>query len=294
MNDNNDVLQRIRAEYKTFSKGQKRIADYIEQHYEKTTKMTATKLGEASNVSESTVVRFATQLGYEGYPEFQKALQKRIKNKINSVQRLMITYDELTEDDACEMVLKTDIENLKRTYEEMDKDAYKKAANMIVSSRHIYIVAGRSTNVLSEFIKHYLSYIIDDIRVVESGNIAETLEEMYSLGKEDTVIGISFPRYSANTSETLKYSKQTGAGIIAITDSDISPISSLADVCLYAKSDMASIADSLVAPLSVVNALITTVSMLKKEETIATMSRMEKLWAEYGVYGPDSGTVENE
>ncbi len=284
MEENMDILKRIRSEYKTFSKGQKRIADYIEEHYEKTSKMTATKLGEASNVSESTVVRFATQLGYEGYPEFQKALQKRIKNEINSVQRLTLTYDSLTEENACEMVLKTDIDNLKRTYEEMDPKAYMSAARMIAGAKRIFIVAGRSTNVLAEFLKHYLSYIIDDVRVVETGNLAETLEEIVNIGSEDVMIGISFPRYSANTFEALKYSRDLGAGIIALTDSDISPISNLSDVCLYAKSDMASIADSLVAPLSVTNALITTVSMLKKEETINTMSTMEKLWAEYGVY----------
>lgn len=279
-----DLLKKIEESYKTFSKGQKRIANYICENYDKAVNLTAARLGGIVGVSESTVVRFATELGFKGYPQFQKALEEIVKNRLNSIQRMALTDDRLDESDMIESVLRGDYENIKQTLEELNKEEFNKAVDTISRAKRIYIVGGRSSEILARFFYYYLNYIFDNVKMVSSNSLAESMEDVHRIGESDVIIGISFPRYSMDTVRVMEYSRKRGAVGVALTDSTASPMVEYARFNLFAQSNMASIADSLVAPLSVINALITALSLKNKEKVMTTMRTLENIWEEYGVY----------
>ncbi len=279
-----DLLERIQGSYKTFSKGQKRIANYVCDNYDKAVNLTAARLGSIVGVSESTVVRFATELGFKGYPQFQKALEEIVKNRLNSIQRMTLTTDRMDEREILDSVLRTDYDNIRQTQEAIDKDEFNRAVQMLSRADKIYIVGGRSSEALARFFGYYLNYIFDNVKMVSSNSLAESLEDVHRIGCKDVIIGISFPRYSLDTVRVMEYSKKRGARVIALTDSIVSPMVEFSECHLFAKSDMASIADSLVAPLSVINALITALTMRNREAVTKTMETLENIWDEYGVY----------
>ena len=268
MDTSADVLQLIEEAYKTFSKGKRYIADYICNNYDKAVDMTAARLGKIVGVSESTVVRFATELGFKGYPQFQKALGELVKQRLSSVQRISLAYERLSESpDLISSVLHNDIQNLKHTEEMFDRDA-----------RKIYVIGGRSCSTLASFLNYYLSYIFDDVRLIRSDSVTESIEEIHRIGEQDVILAISFPRYSVKTIQTVSFAKNRKAKIIAITDGEQSPLAKYADCSIYAGSDMVSFVDSLVAPLSVVNALLAALSMRYKDSVTDTMLSMESIW----------------
>lgn len=279
-----DLLKKIEESYKTFSKGQKRIANYICDNYDKAVSLTAAKLGSIVGVSESTVVRFATELGFKGYPQFQKALEEIVKNRLNSIQRMALTDDRLDENDIVDSVLRGDYENIKQTLDDLNKEEFYHAVDMISQAQRIYIVGGRSSEILARFFYYYLNYIFDNVKMVSSNSLSESMEDVHRINDKDVIIGISFPRYSMDTVRVMEYSRKRGAVGIALTDSAASPMVEYARFNLFAQSNMASIADSLVAPLSVINALITALSLKNKKKVMETMRTLENIWEEYGVY----------
>jgi len=280
--DNEDLLQRIAERYKKMSKGQKLIADFILNNYDKAAFMTASKIGHKVGVSESTVVRFANMLGYEGYPQLQKALQEVIRNKLTTVQRIEMT-SELDESTLLKTVSKMDINNIRLTVEEIDKEVFNRVVDRIFSARSIYVLGLRSAAPLAQFMGYYLSFIFDKVRVVTSG-VNDILEQLIHIQPQDLLIGISFPRYARRTVEAMMFAKNKGAETVAITDSLLSPLTPYADHILLARSDMASFVDSLVAPLSLINALIVAVGIRKKADISSEFQELEKIWGEYQVY----------
>lgn len=284
MEQSQDLLKQIETLYKSFSKGQKRIANYISENYDSAVNLTAAKLGKIVGVSESTVVRFATELGFKGYPQFQDALEEIVKNKLNSIQRIRMTTNKIEKSDILHTVLQSDKDNIKRTQEDISREEFDKAVELISEADHIYVVGGRSCEPLSHFMAYYLNYIFSDVRLVDSGSIAESFEDIHRIGPDDVVIGITFPRYSIDTVKIIEFSKNRQASVIALTDSAVSPLTQYADCMLYAKSDMVSFADSLVAPLSVINALIAALSIRNNEKVLKTMEGLEKIWKEFSVY----------
>ncbi|MFR1708553.1 MAG: MurR/RpiR family transcriptional regulator [Clostridium sp.] len=282
-NNGTDLMRMIQTKFSRLSKGQKLIAEYILKHYDKAAFMTAAKLGASVGVSESTVVRFANQLGYEGYPELQKALQELIKNKLTTAQRIELSNDFIIPNNALKGVLKSDIENIRSTMEKINYEAFESTVNSILSSKKIYIVGLRSSAALADFLGFYLNLILDNVKIVSYG-MSDIFEQMLSLGEGDCVIGIGFPRYAMRTVETLNYAKSRGADVIAITDSVLSPLATKADYVLIAESNMASFVDSLVAPLSVINALIIAVGLKEKDKISKTFTELEHVWQEYQIY----------
>ncbi|MEG6565886.1 MurR/RpiR family transcriptional regulator [Thermoanaerobacterium saccharolyticum] len=282
MDKNADIIKRIQDNYAQLSKSQKIIAEYIINHYDKAAFMTAAKLGNSINISESTVVRFANTLGYDGYPELQGALQELIKNKLTTVQRLEMT-DETDEVSILNNVLKSDIENIKATKEEIDKNSFKEVVDNIFKAKKIYIIGFRSSTAIAEYLGFYLNLILENVILVKPG-ISDVFEQMLRVNSEDLVIGIGFPRYSKRTLEVMKYAKSQNAKIVAITDSLISPLTEIADEILLAKSNMASFVDSLVAPLSLINALIVSVGIREKDKITDTFEKLENIWNEYEIY----------
>lgn len=281
--DNKDLIKFIQKSFPRLSKGQKLIAEYIINNYEKAAFMTASKLGIKVGVSESTVVRFANALGYEGYPKLQKELQELIKTKLTTVQRLEMSKDYSSEGAVLKKVLKADMDNIRATIEEIDIEVFQNVINDIFKAKRIYILGLRSSTTLAEYLGFYLNLILDNVKVVTSG-VSDIFEQMLRVGKDDMVIGISFPRYSANTLNALEYTKNQGALVVGITDSNVSPIASIADYTLTARSNMVSFVDSLVAPLSLINALIVAVGMREKDEITSSFSKLEKIWDSHNVY----------
>lgn len=279
-----DVLSQIQLNIPTFSKGQKRIAGFILEHYDKAAFMTACKLGKTVNVSESTVVRFAAELGYEGYPAMQKALQSLIRSKLTTIQRIEVSNDRLDEQDILGSVVQSDIENLRLLAEEMNRDDFSKAVDAIVKARKIYILGVRSSTTLSGFLAFYFNLIFENTCLVQTTLSSEMFEQMLRVREGDVVIGISFPRYSTRTVRAMKFARDQGATVVAITDSELSPLSDTASYKLLAKSEMASFVDSLVAPLSILNALIVAVGRRKQTEVSEIFTRLENIWDEYEVY----------
>ena len=272
MDTSTDVLQLIEESYKTFSKGQRYIANYICSNYDKAVDMTAARLGKIVGVSESTVVR-------KGYPQFQKALGELVKQRLSSVQRISLAYERLSESpDLISSVINNDIQNLKHTEEMLDREAFYKAVDLIGDARKIYVIGGRSCSTLASFLSYYLNYIFDDVRLIRSDSVTESIEEIHRIGDEDVILAISFPRYSVKTIQTVSFAKNRKAKIIAITDGAQSPLAKYADCSIYAGSDMVSFVDSLVAPLSVVNALLAALSMRYKDSVTDTMLSMESIW----------------
>lgn len=278
-----DLMRLIQLKFPRLSKGQKLIAEYILKHYDKAAFMTAAKLGITVNVSESTVVRFANELGFSGYPKLQKALQELIKTKLTSVQRIELSNDYIGEENALKSVLKADMENIRATLEKINSNTFEDVINVIFKAKRIYIIGLRSSLALSDFLGFYLNLILDNVKVVAPG-VSDIFEQLLRIGEGDLIIGIGFPRYSARTIEALKYSKNRGAEVVAITDSLLSPLASNADYALIAQSNMASFVDSLVAPLSVINALVVAVGLREKEKISETFETLEDIWEDYNVY----------
>lgn len=280
----NDLINKIQSDLPRFSKGQKQIARFILEHYDKAAFMTASRLGQTVGVSESTVVRFATELGYDGYPHLQRALQEMIRNKLTSVQRMEVSSDRMGGRDVLQTVLHADMDMIRMTLDEIDRDAFHSAVQAITGARRIYILGVRSSSALANFIGFYFSLIFDNVKLVNTNTVSEIFEQILRVGKGDVFIGISFPRYSKRTLSAMQYSKDQGAQVIALTDSRLSPLARYADHVLVAKSDMASFVDSLVAPLSVINALIVAVGMNRQQEIEGTFNKLESIWDEYQVY----------
>lgn len=283
-NKSHDMIAKIQESLEDLSKGQKLIASYIINHYDKAAFMTAARLGEVVGVSESTVVRFAIELGYDGYPKLQKVLQELIKSKLTSVQRIEVSSSRINEENILKSVLHSDMEKLKITMEEIDQNAFNQIVECLLKANRIYILGVRSSAPLASFLGFYFNLVFDNIRLVHTTSVSEMFEQIVRAGEGDVVIGISFPRYSKRTTKAMEFVKSQGSKVVALTDSLESPLAMVADHTLIARSDMASFVDSLVAPLSVINALIVAVGMRKKQHVYDTFEKLEKIWDEYQVY----------
>lgn len=279
-----DILTYIQENMTSFSKGQKLIANYILQSYDKAAFMTASKLGKTVNVSESTVVRFAAELGFDGYPSMQKTLQEMIRNKLTAIQRVEVSKERIGNQDVMTMVMQSDIEKIRMTLDETDQVSFNQAVAAIANAKRIYVLGVRSANVLANFISFYFRFMFDNLVSVDTSSISEVFEQIVHISADDVFIGLSFPRYSKRTIKAMQYAKDQGAKVVAITDSKVSPLTKIADVSLLAKSDMASFVDSLVAPLSLVNALIVAISREKAVHLESSLNRLESIWEEYDVY----------
>ena len=294
-----DILTLIQSNMGTFSKGQKLIGRFILENYDKAAFMTAAKLGQTVRISESTVVRFAAELGFDGYPAMQRALQEMIRSKLTTVQRIEVSNDRLKlttvqrievsndrlgDHDLLEKVVQSDIEKIRTSLEELSREEFSAIVEAIVKAKHIYILGVRSAAALSDFLAFYFNLIFDNVRQVHTTLASEMFEQMLRVGEGDVVIGISFPRYSTRTVRAMEFARDQGATVVALTDSAMSPLYDTANLRLLAKSDMASFVDSLVAPLSILNALIAAVGRKKEAEVTATFERLENIWDEYQVY----------
>ena len=284
MNSDKDLLKLIENKYSSFSKSHKKIADYILKNSDKVAYMTAAKLGETVGISDSTVVRFAVEIGFEGYPEFLKRLREVVSGKLTSIQRIEITSSTLSKEDVLDNVINSDIDKLKKTLINIDKEAFNNAISTILKAKTIYIVGVRSSASLASFLGFYFTLMFDNVKLIHTNSVSEMFEQILNISKDDVIIGISFPRYSRRTLNALQYAKKNGSKIVAITDSNMSPLTLVADYSLIARSDMASFADSLVAPLSLINAIIVAIAMSKPEEISNTFTKLENIWDEYEVY----------
>ena len=280
--EGSDLLVRLNKNYKTLSKGQKQLAAYITENYDRAAFITASKMGRIVGVSESTVVRFAYALGYDGYPELQKSLQELIRNKLTSVQRIQLTGD-LQPNDVLRSVLKSDVSNIRATIDSIDNASFNAAINALLEAKKVYIVGLMSAAPLAQFLAYYLGFVMDNV-VMLSGAMGNIYEDLFRISSEDVCIGISFPRYSNRTIDALDFARGKEATIIAITDSVSSPIAEKAEHALIARSDMAGFADSLVAPLSLINAIIVACSLRRREQVSDTLSQLEGIWGSHGVY----------
>ena len=282
MEQRQELLARINQTGRRLSKGQKRIAEYIVNHYDKAAFMTASKLGDKVQVSESTVVRFAIALGYDGYPALQKALQEMIRNRLTAVQRVEMTGD-MSESAVLGMVFKADMQNIRQTIEDLDEANFSRTVDALCKAERVYVVGVRSSAPLAQFLGYYMNFIRDNVMVITSG-ISDVLEQVARVGEKDVVLGISFPRYSRRTIEAMNYAKGKGATVVSLTDTPLSPLGEASDFCLTARSDMASFVDSLVAPISLINALIVAMSLRHREEVSEHFAQLESLWERNHVY----------
>lgn len=278
------LISKIEKVYPTLSKGHKRIADFITEHYDKAAFMTAAKLGESVGISESTVVRFAAELGFDGYPELQNNLQELIKNRLTSVQRMEVADINLGERHVLDKALAADIEMIRATLEQTSREGFAAAVDAINKAGKIYILGVRSSASLASFMAFYFNLFRDNVHLVDSASASEIFEQMYRITKNDLCIAISFPRYSKQTINALRFVRDRGATIVSITDSDSSPIAALADHLLVARSNMVSFVDSLVAPLSLINALIAAAAKSRSEDVYNNLHALETIWNEYQVY----------
>lgn len=279
-----NLLSEIEARMPTFSKGQKLISNYILENYDKAAYMTASKLGKIVQVSESTVVRFAIELGFEGYPEFQHSLQEIVRTRLTAAQRMEVTNSLIGDGDILSKVLLGDAEKIKRTLEDIDANAFDEAVKKLSEAKNIYILGVRASSSLAGFLAHGLRMISDNVKFVQTTSGSEMFEQIMSIQSDDVMVAISFPRYSKRLKNATSFAKHAGADVIAITDSTASPIAPSADQLLLAKSDMASFADSLVAPMSIINALIVALSRKKQDELRVRLRLLEDIWDEYDVY----------
>ena len=286
-NTTNELILRIEEKYAKMSKGQRRLADYVCKNYDKAVFLTAAKLGETVGVSESTVVRFAIQLGYKGYPGFQKALEELVRNKLNSIQRMEVTYGRISQSEILETVLHSDIEKIKQPLSVIDHKAFDLAIDTILSAKRIYVIGIRSCAPLASFLGFYLNLICENVTTVATNSSSEIFEQLIRINEKDVIIGISFPRYSMRALKALEFASNRKAKVITLTDSIHSPMNLYSSCNLIARSDMASIVDSLVAPLSVINALVVALCMKKQKEVVSTLETLEQLWGEYQVYSGD-------
>lgn len=279
-----DVLRLIDEKESEFSKGQRQIAKYIRENYDKAAYMTAAKLSAEVGVSESTVVRFVTEFGFEGYPEFRNALRELNRTKLTGVQRMKVTNKLIGDGDVLETILTSDLDKIKRTLEHIDREAFKTAVDTIVKARRIYIMGMRSSSYLAGFLNYSFRLISDNVRLIQTTSGSDTFEQLMSISEEDAFFAISFPRYSKSIDRAVNYAKSTGANIIVLTDSENAPLAPQADELLVAQSDMASYADSLVAPMAVINALIVAVAKANDDKFSERLHRLESVWQEYNVY----------
>lgn len=280
----NDLLSVLARGSNKFSKGQRIIAKYILSNYDKAAFMTAGKLGRIVGVSESTVVRFAAELGYDGYPSMRKALQEMIRNRLTSVQRIEVAKSMIDDTDLIKSIIGSDMQNLQATMDILEQDSFNKLVESIMEAKNIYIVGMRTSTSLSTFLGLYLNLLRGNVNVVHDTAASEIYEQIIRIGQGDLFIGISFPRYSSHTVDAMQFAKKMGAKTAALTDGASSPLNGIADVCLHAKSDMVSFLDSLVAPMSLINAIIVAVGIRNKERVSETFERLEKIWSEHDVY----------
>ena len=281
-----DLITHITQKMSGFSKGQRRIASYILEHYDEAAFMTAYRLGKTVGVSESTVVRFATELGFSGYPQFQKAVQKLIRSKLTSVQRVEVSRSHMRDDEVLESVMSHDIANIRQTLEELSADVFDSAVDALVNARHVYVFGAGSCRALAQFSAFYLKLLLPDVRLINTSNVTEVLEELYPIGEEDALLVVSFPRYSSRSVKAAHFAHSRGAKVIAVTDSGLSPVAELSSSLLLAHSDMPTVVDSLVAPLSVMNALLVAISLKRADENRERLTELEELWATYQIYQP--------
>ncbi len=279
-----DLLKIIDEAMPSLSKGQRRIAQFIENHYDKAAYMTASALGEEVGVSESTVVRFALELGFDGYPDLQHSIQETVRMRLTSLQRIEVANKRLAGASILDSVLASDAEKIKFTQEHIDRAAFDRAVEDILSARTIYIIGMRSSSALAEFINYYLRYMFENVRLIRTTSGSEIFEQLLRMGEGDVMIAVSFPRYSSRIVNAVEYAHQTGAKVVSITDSVNSPIAKNAHAVLTARSDMASFVDSLVAPLSIINALLAAVAQKKQAEFSATLAKLESVWDTFHVY----------
>lgn len=280
-----DVLHTIQENMAGFSKGQKRIAGYILSDYDKAAFMTASRLGRLTGVSESTVVRFAASLGYDGYPAMQRALQEMVRSKLTSIQRIQTSNDRLFSSDVVTSVLQMDMEKIRIAIEEVDRAAFSAVVDKMIEANHIYILGVRSSSFLAGYFHFYLHLIFDNVTLVTSSSAGDILESILRIGPGDLLMGISFPRYSQSTVKGVQFAHDRGAEVVAITDSPMSPLYPMASSALLARSDMISFVDSLVAPFSLLNALIVAAGHRKDGDIAQIFNRLEGIWDEYGVFG---------
>lgn len=291
---NIDLIKNIQSSIPGFSKGQKLIANYIINHYDKAAFMTAAKLGEEVGVSESTVVRFANEIGYDGYPKLQKVLRELIKSKLTAVQRIQVTSNRMSDENILKNVLQSDMDKIKATLEEIDQKSFDNIVESILAAKRIYILGVRSSAPLASFLGFYFNLIFNNVRLVHTTSVSEMFEQIIHASEGDVIIGISFPRYSKRTINAMRFGKSQGATVVAITDSVESPLAETADHYIIARSDMASFVDSLVAPLSLINALIVAIGMRRKEHVYETFERLESIWDEYNVYEKHDNSEERQ
>ena len=278
-----DILSVLQSNVSTFSKGQRLIAKYILEYYDKAAFMTANKLGKTVGVSESTVVRFAVELGYDGYPKMQKALQEMVLNRLTSVQRIEVANDRIGDQDVVSLVLQSDIDKLRQTGETVSREDFSASVNAILGAKRVFIMGVRSAAPLANFLGNYLNYMFNNVHIITTSG-TEMFEKIVGVTSSDVVIAISFPRYSSSTVKGAQYCRSTGATVIGLTDTRLSPLGQNADHVLVAKSDMVSLVDSLVAPLSVINAMIVAIASKRERELTSTFNALERIWDQYNVY----------
>ena len=283
-----NLLVRIDMARASLSKGQRRIANFIEEHYDEAAFMTANKLGEIVGVSESTVVRFATEIGYEGYPYLQKAMQEMIRDKLTSIQRIEVTTGRIGDKDVLDSVLNQDIDKIRRTIEEISREDFDKAVDAIINAEHIYIFGVKSASHIANFFGYYLDLMFGNVVMLNTTSKTTNYEKLFRITEKDVMIGISFPRYSTMAVDAMSFAHERGAHVVAITDSMVSPLVSTADSILIARSDIASIVDSLVAPLSLINALIVAMVIKRKDDVKETFAKLEQVWTEHSIYASHS------
>ncbi len=284
MENRYDIITRINEYYGRMSKSQKAIADFISDHYGQAVFMTAAKMGEALGISESTVVRFATFVGYSGYPEFQRDLEDWVQNKINSVQRIGAKYGRSSQSEILTSVLNADIEKIKDTIDNLDSAAFETAVDIILEAKNVYIMGIRSCAPLADFLQFYLNMIRGNVILLRTTSVSETFEQMIRIDENDAIIGISFPRYSMRTLKAIEFANDRNAKVITITDSVHSPMNLYSSCNLLARSDMVSIVDSLVAPLSLINALVVAMCLKRPENVKLNLRNLENAWNNYQVY----------
>ena len=279
-----DILTCIHNKMNSFSKGQRKIAAYILENYDKAAFLTAGVLGKTVQVSESTVVRFAAELGYDGYPEMQKAMQEMVLTRLTAVQRIEIGSKRMPQEHVLSSVLQTDMDLIRATNEQIDLQAFNGAVDALMNAETIYIVGVRSSSALASFLSYYFKYMFRDVRLITSASDSEVFEQIVRISPQDALVGISFPRYSSAAIRAMEFAHSAGAKTVALTDCASSPLSEFSDFLLTAKSDMVSLVDSLVAPMSVINALIVAAASRKKLETTRIFNKLEEIWDIYNVY----------
>lgn len=281
---NSDLMSKIKNNFHKFSKGQKMIAQFIIEHYDKAAFMTAAKIAERVDVSESTVVRFATFLGYSGYPEMQKALQVLIKNKLTAVQRIGLNDDVNDKLKLHKKILKNEMNNMRFLFEQFDIEALDRATELILNANRVFVLGLRTSSTLSNYLGFYLDVILDNVKVLNNSGVNSLYEEIIRVKNNDLMIIISYPRYSKTTIDAAKFVKEKGVKIVAITDTEESPAYSLADASILAKSNIVSFVDSLVVPMTIINNLIINISLKEKEEIVEYYNILEKLWDNNSIY----------